>query len=55
MCDYVECVNGICVDDTTIAACYRCQCRPGFTGPLCETPIATRMLIHSIFSFRFNF
>ncbi|CAF3317293.1 unnamed protein product [Rotaria socialis] len=41
MCDYVQCTNGRCVEDKNSVDCYKCQCAPGFTGKLCDSPIVT--------------
>ena len=39
MCAAAPCQNsGVCTQDNTGTAWF-CQCRPGFTGPLCERPV----------------
>ena len=48
-CQFIDCVNGECKQNLTIADCYTCKCVPGFIGKLCDEPLTTRMLILSIF------
>jgi hypothetical protein len=41
MCLFVICENGAqCQQDLNTADCYKCMCPAGFTGKVCETPIA---------------
>jgi hypothetical protein len=47
MCDYVICENGAqCQQDLNTADCYKCMCPAGFTGKVCETPIAILRMHH---------
>jgi Notch-like protein len=39
-CIFIECENGgECQEDPTTVECFKCQCSPGFTGKVCQTPV----------------
>jgi len=40
-CNFVTCENGgRCIEDPTTVDCFKCQCAAGYTGRICDTPIA---------------
>ncbi len=40
-CNFVTCENGgRCIEDPTTVDCFKCQCATGYTGRICDTPIA---------------
>ena len=48
MCNFITCENdGQCVQDLTTIDCFKCQCKPGYTGKTCETTGGTlRMYLY---------
>ena len=39
-CSFISCENnGLCFEDSTTIDCFRCQCAPGYTGKICDTPM----------------